>query len=190
MMTRSLVLAGLAIGAATRTASAAGMPQLQFSNPLTTGQVFWGAVIFLLLYLVLSRSALPRVASVLAERRSRIEGDLDAAKEARTEADHAIEELRRARREAAAEATAIVDKVVSEAREHAAAQAREMNERLEAEIARAEAGVATARHAAMGSLRGIAGDTAQLLIERLTGSAADRGLVETTVDGLVAARPA
>ncbi len=120
-------------------ALAAGMPQLQFNNPLTTGQVFWGAVIFLLLYLVLSRSALPRVGAVLAERRARIEGDLDAAKAARGEADRAVAELRRARRDAAAEASGIVDAVVAEARERAAAATREMNERLEAKIVRAEA---------------------------------------------------
>ena len=60
---RIVVLSALVTGAATRTAFAAGMPQLQFNNPLTTGQVFWGAVIFLLLYLLLGRSALPRVGS-------------------------------------------------------------------------------------------------------------------------------
>jgi len=171
-------------------AFAAGMPQLQFSNPLTTGQVFWGAVIFLLLYLLLSRSALPRVGSVLAERRSRIEGDLDAAKAARSEADTAIAELRRARRDASAEAAGLVEKVVADAREQAAAQAREMNARLEAEIERAEAAVAASRHTALGSLRTVASDTAQLLVERLTGTTADHALVQAKVDAVLAVRPA
>ena len=179
-----------AAGAAAAPAFASGMPQLQFNNPLTTGQLFWGAVVFLLLYLTLSRSALPRVASVLDERRRRIEGDLDAAKAARTEADQAIEALRRARREAAAESAAIVETVVREARDRAAAAAHETNARLEAEIARAEAGVAAARQAALGSLRAVAAETAQLLVGRLAGGAVDRALVEAKVDGVLAARPA
>ncbi|NPD66181.1 hypothetical protein HN018_20185 [Lichenicola cladoniae] len=184
------VLSGLGMIAVIRPAAAAGMPQLQFNNPLTLGQVFWGAIIFLVLYLLLSRSALPRVASVLAERRGRIEGDLDAAKAARREADTAIAELRLARRQASVEATAIVDKVVADAREQAAIRTRDMNQRLEAEIARAELAVSAARQTALGSLRVIASDTAQLLVERLTGGTADHALVQAKVDTALAARPA
>lgn len=187
---RTLVLSGLGMIAVTRSASAAGMPQLQFNNPLTLWQVFWGAVIFLVLYLLLSRSALPRVESVLAERRGRIDGDLDAAKAARREADKTIEELRLARREATAEASGIVDKVVADAREQAATRIREMNQRLEAEIAQAELAVSAARQTALGSLRTIASDTAQLLVERLTGAGTDHALVEAKVDTALAARPA
>ena len=189
-LARGAVLSILVAGGVVRPAFAAGMPQLQFNNPLTTGQVFWGAVIFLLLYLVLSRSALPRVGAVLAERHSRIEGDLDAAKLARNQADSSIDELRRARCAASAEAAGLVETVVAEAREQAALQAREMNARLEAEIARAEESVAASRQAALGSLRLVAADTAQLLVERLTGAAADHALVERKVDAALAARPA
>ncbi len=171
-------------------AFAEGMPQLKFNNPLTVAQLFWGAVIFLLLYVILSRSALPRVGSVLEERRRRIDSDLDAAKAARNEADRATIELRRARRDAAAEAAAMVDKVVNEARAEAAARTAEMNARLEADVARAEASVAAARATAMGSLREVATGTAQTLVERLTGHVADAGLVGTKVDAALAARPA
>ncbi len=171
-------------------ARAAGMPQLDLRNPLTLWQVVWGAVIFLLLYLVLSRSALPRVASVLDARRSRIEGDLEAARSAKNGADRAIDELRRTRRKAAAEAQANLDRVLNEAREEAAARTREMNERLEAEIAAAEAQLAQERTRAMGALRVVAADTAQLLVERVTGQPAERGVVETHVDAALAGRAA
>lgn len=176
--------------AASQPAFAAGMPQLAFGNPLTLGQLFWGAVIFLVLYLVLSRSALPRVGSVLDERRARIDGDLDAAKSARNEADRAIIELRRARRDAAAEASAMVDKVVAEARAQAASRTAEMNARLEADIARAEIAVTEAREAAMGSIRSVAAGTTRLLVERLVGHDADEALVDAKVDAVLAARPA
>lgn len=171
-------------------AFASGMPQLAFNNPLTIAQLFWGAVIFLLLYVILSRSALPRVGSVLEERRRRIDTDLDAAKSARNEADRATIELRRARRDAAAEAAAMVDKVVNEARAEAAARTAEMNARLEAEVARAEQSVAASRAVAMGSIRDVAAGTAQALVERLTSRTADAALVAARVDAALAARPA
>ncbi len=183
-----LPAAGLLMVSAPR-ALAAGMPQLDFANPLTKWQVIWGAVIFVLLYLLLSNSALPRVASVLEQRRSRIEGDLEAAREAKSEADRAIEMLRQERRAAAAEAQANLDRVIAEAREQAVVRTREMNARLETQLAAAEAQIGAERQRAMASLRTIASDTAQLLVERVTGLPADRSLVETRVDGVLADAP-
>ena len=49
-------------------AIAEGMPQLDFANPLTTWQVIWGAIIFILFYLLVSRWGLPQVGSVLEMR--------------------------------------------------------------------------------------------------------------------------
>nr|WP_321984805.1 hypothetical protein [uncultured Lichenicoccus sp.] len=177
-----LLLVGAWLAATASPARAAGMPQLDFRNPLTLWQVVWGAAIFLLLYLVLSRSALPRVASVLDARRSRIEGDLEAARSAKNGADRAIDEMRRARRKAAAEAQANIDRVLHDAREEAASRTREMNDRLEAEIAAAEAQLARERNRAMGALRTVAAETALLLVERVTGQPAGPGLVQTHVD--------
>ena len=187
MGVKALLLSVPLLALAASRASAAGMPQLEFANPLTKWQVVWGAVIFVLLYLMLSRSALPRVAVVLEQRRSRIEGDLEAAREAKSEADRAVAMLRQERRAAAAEAQANLDRVIAEAREQALLRTREMNARLETELAAAEAQIGAERQRAMGSVRLIASDTAQLLVERVTGQPADRGLVEARVDGALAA---
>ena len=187
---RTAFLALPLLAATAPAAMAAGMPQLDFANPLTKWQIVWGAVIFLLLYLVLSRSALPRVASVIEDRQGRIDGDLEAARQAKSEADRAAEELRRARRQASAEAQANLDRVMAEAREEAAKRTREMNERLDSELARAEAQIGAERARAMGSLRGIASETAQLLVERVTGRPADRALVEHHVDGALSGHAA
>ena len=170
--------------AAAEGARARGMPQLDFKNPLTIWQVIWGAVVFAGLYLILSRSALPRVAAVIEDRQGRIDSDLEAARQAKSDADRAISELRRARREAASEAQANLDRVAAEAREAAAARAREMNARLDAELASAEQQIAAERKRAFGSLGAIASDTAQLLIERVTGQPADRAQVESRVTRL------
>lgn len=182
-----LPAAGMLVASGPR-ARAAGMPQLDFANPLTKWQVIWGALIFLLLYLLLSRSALPRVASVLEQRRLRIEGDLESARQVKSQADHAVEALRQERRQASAEAQANIDRVVNQARDEALQRTREMNTRLEAQLATAEAQIQAEQKRAMGSLRGIAADTAQLLVERVTGQPADRSLVENRVDGALSGR--
>ncbi len=187
---RTVLLAAPLLAAAAPGARGSGMPQLDFANPLTKWQVIWGAVIFVLLYLLLSRSALPRVASVLEQRRERIDGDLETARRSKDEADHATDELRRARRQAAADAQANLDRVVAQAREEAAARSRESNARLDAELARAEAQIGAERQRAMASLREVASDTAQLLVQRVTGQAVDRGLVESHVDGALASAQA
>ncbi|CDG40449.1 MULTISPECIES: F0F1 ATP synthase subunit B family protein [Asaia] len=157
----------LALGTVPGRAWAVGMPQLDFSNPLLIGQVVWGAVIFAVFYVILSRSALPRIEGVLTHRRNRIEGDLDIARRARDDADRAVDELRRARHDAGAQAQANIDRVVHEARMAAEAQTHEMNHRLHADIVEAEKRIASARAEALASLPTVATETAQSLIEKL-----------------------
>ncbi|HLJ06213.1 MAG TPA: F0F1 ATP synthase subunit B', partial [Acetobacteraceae bacterium] len=95
-----LALLGVLLPAA---AHAEGMPQLDFANPLTTSQVVWGAIIFIVLYILASRFALPQVASVLEERASHIARDLTGAQQAKTEADKAVAEVSEATAKARAE---------------------------------------------------------------------------------------
>src|SRR5579863_5172240 len=111
-------------------AHAKGMPQIDFANPLTTSQVVWGALIFIVLYVLLSRWALPEVGSVLQERATAIATDLDAARGAKEQADKAVDELTRATREAHAGAQAEIAQAVAAAKAIADAQAAEINARL------------------------------------------------------------
>lgn len=154
----------------------------------------WGAVIFAVFYVILSRSALPRIEGVLTHRRNRIEGDLDIARRARDDADRAVDELRRARHDAAAQAQANIDRVVHEARMAAEAQTHEMNHRLLADIVEAEKRIASARKEALASLPGVAADTAQSLIDKLLRpagieTAVSRAQVQDAVQaGLAASR--
>jgi len=167
-----------------------GMPQLAFGNPLTISQVAWMAVIFLALYLLVARWALPRVDAVLAERSARIAGDLEAARAAKAEADGAVAELTEATRRAHAEAQAAIARALAEAKQAAAAEAETFNARLEAQLKAAEQRIAEARAAAMGALRQVAADTSEALIRRLTGGAADRPAIEAAVAAALAARRA
>jgi len=183
------VLSGPALALA-QEAEGKGMPQLNFGNPLTISQVVWMAIIFFVLYLLLSLWALPRVEAVLEERSSRIATDLETARAAKAEADAAVAELSEATRRAHVEAQARIAAALAEAKEAAAAEARQFNERLEGQLKAAEQRIGEARTAAMGALRQVATDAAEMLIRRLAGSVPDRAAVDAAVGAALAARRA
>jgi F-type H+-transporting ATPase subunit b len=169
-------------------AGAAGMPQLDFATPLTTSQVVWGVLIFIVLYILTSRVALPEVSSVLEERAAHIGRDLEAARQAKTEADAAVAELTRATQEAHAAAQAEIAQALAAAKAAAAEQAEALNARLDAQIAAAERRIGAARDAALGALGQVATDTAQAVVARLTAGAVDAGTVDRAVASALAAR--
>ncbi len=165
-----------------------GMPQLDFANPLTVSQVVWGAIIFVILYVLLSKWALPKVGSVVEARDASIAGDLETARRAKADADQAVTELTAATRQARAEAQTAIAAATQQAKADAAARAAEMNQRLDAQLAEAETRIGQARATAMGALRQVANDTATTVIARLTGQAPDAAVVDKAVGGLLAAR--
>jgi len=68
------------------------MPQLDFTTFLP--QLFWLFLSLSVLYVVLSRIALPRISDVIEERKDTITDDLDEAKSLSLEADGVVEDLR------------------------------------------------------------------------------------------------
>jgi len=191
----AVALAGMGLhsvawGAAPAPEKKGGMPQLDFANPLTISQVVWMVIIFAVIYLLLSRWALPQVGAVLEQRASRIQGDLAAAQIAKTSADAAVGELTAATRQAQATAQAEIAGAVAAANEAAASQAAVLNARLDAQLAAAEQRIAAARAAAVGALRSVATDTATAVVTRLVGVAPSVSAVEQAVDTALAARRA
>jgi F-type H+-transporting ATPase subunit b len=170
-------------------AGGGGMPQLRFNDPWMHAQVVWLLLIFGLLYYVMAKVALPEVASVLEARRQRIEGDLEAAQEAKGRADAALAEHRAATAQARAEAQAAISTAAQQAQAEAAARSEALNAKLAAQVEEAEGRISAARDAAMGALRQVATETTDALVARLIGSV-DRGAVEAAVDRELATRTA
>jgi F-type H+-transporting ATPase subunit b len=169
-------------------AMAEGMPQLDFKTPLTVSQVVWGAIIFVVLYILLSRSGLPLVASVLEERAAHIGSDLEGARSAKTNADNGIAEAQQAIAHARAEAQAAVNAALDAAKQTAATQSDALNARLEARLQEAEAQIAQARVAAMGALRQVATETTANVVTRLTGIAPNPAQLDSAVAAALSAR--
>ncbi len=167
---------------------AEGMPQLDFSTKLTLSQVVWGAIIFALLYYLLSRTGLPWVATVLEERATKIAKDLDEARAAKAGADAGMTEADEATAKARAEAQAAINAALEDAQKAAAVQSETLNARLEDRLKESETQIAAARASAMRALRQVATETAATVVTRLTGSAPDTARLDNAIGSVLTAR--
>ena len=185
---RVATVALICAGAALPAHADGTMPQLDFANPLLKAQVVWGAIIFVGLYIALSRIGLPQVASVLEARAAKIGGDLEQARLSKDKADRAVAELNEARRLAYAEAQSALAAATQKAKDAAAKKSAEVNARLDAQLADSETRIAAARDGARAALREAAVETAESLVARLTGQAVVAGRVRDAVGAALAAR--
>ncbi len=187
-MIRRITAALLVLLGMPAAAMAQGMPQLDFANPLTIDQVWWGAIIFVVFFLLCWRWGLPQVGSVLQRRAASIAADLDTARALKAEADRAAAETTQATARARAEAQAAINAALDKVKQQGAAQAAELNARLETQLRDAEQRIDAARQGAMRALRQVATDTAATVILRLTGATPEPDRLQRAVGAALAAR--
>src|SRR6266478_4960099 len=132
-------------------------------------QLFWLALAFIALYLVMSRIALPRIGSILEARRQRIQDDLAEAQRFKDGSDAAIAAHEKALAEARGRAQALANETRAKAAAAADARRKEVDAKLNDRIDEAEKAIAATRSSAMANLRSIAVEPAGAIIERLTG---------------------
>src|SRR6516225_1409962 len=145
----------------------AGFPP--FNAHTFASQLLWLALIFLALYLLMSRIALPRIGSILEARRQRIQDDLAEAQRFKDASDAAIAAHEKALAEARGRAQALANETRAKAAAAAEARRKEVDAKLHAHIAESEKTIAEKRSAAMGNVRNIASEAAGAIVERLTG---------------------
>ena len=161
-------------------AAASGMPQLDFAT--FPSQIFWLLVSLGVLYYVITKVALPRIAGAIEDRHDAIEDDLDRAAEFKRRAHEAEKAYDAALAAAKAKAQGI-----------AAAARAEMQKELDAALARADAEIAARSAEAEKRLAGIraeasdavaavARETAVALAEALAPGLADPAAVTAAVD--------
>ncbi len=162
------------------------MPQLEFDT--YTPQLVWLAITFILLYLVMWRVALPRIAEVLEERQSKLQHDLDEADRLKGEAETALSEYDAALGEARGSAHGIV----ADARAKLTAELDAHRHEVEADLAdktqAAEAAILAAKQEAMAGVRAAAVDTTSAVVARLSGNQVDDSAVGSAVDAAMSGR--
>jgi F-type H+-transporting ATPase subunit b len=155
------------------------MPQLCFD--WFPNQIFWLVITLVVIFLVLSRVALPRIAAILAERQGTITNDLAAAEDLKAKAVEAEEAYNKALADARAEA----QRIAAEARAEIQAGLDDAIAKADAEIAakaaESEKAIAEIRAGALESIQVVAKDTAAELVTALGGEA-DAKAIDSAVD--------
>ena len=159
------------------------MPQLAIET--FSSQIFWMVVTFGFLYLLLSRSVLPRIHGVMESRQSKISHDIDRAEQLRNEAEEARETYERALKESRRKAQELIAESSALMEKSSNARHAELDRKLEGQLAEAEANIATAKADALAKLAPVSKELAQLIVEKLTGESLKNAEVGGVVDTLL-----
>lgn len=153
-----------------------------FDKQTFPSQLFWLALTFVALYVLMARIALPRVGSILEQRRARVSRDIAEATRLKSESDAAIAAYEQALADARGRAQALVGDSRQRQAEEAEAARKTLDASLNARIAEAERRIAETTSAAMVNVRNIAIDAAAAIVERLAeGARVGRDAVEAAV---------
>jgi F-type H+-transporting ATPase subunit b len=156
-----------------------------FNSQTFASQLVWLAIAFVVLYVLMSRLALPRIGKILDDRDAAIKGDIAAAGRAKAQSDEAVADYEKALADARSRAQAIANETRDKQAKEADASRHVLEDRLNARLAEAEKSIASTRQAAMSNVRGIAADAARSIVERLIGKAPDDKTVDSAVSSVI-----
>ncbi|WP_022727618.1 F0F1 ATP synthase subunit B family protein [Fodinicurvata sediminis] len=157
-----------------------GLPQISQVDTYAS-QIFWLFVTFGLLYIVMSRVALPRIGDVIEERRDKIDDDLMRAETIRSEAEDVLAEYEKALSVAREEATGILQKASDEAKAKMDERHEAFSQELAERTREAEERIGAAKTEALKDLASVAADTATATTDKLVGFKPDSKTVEQAV---------
>lgn len=146
-------------------------------------EIFWAAIVLLLILLVVGRYALPRLYAVLDERAQRIQEGLDLADKAKQDQADAEKRATRLVDEARREAARIRDNAQGEAKEIIAKARTDAQAEAAGIIEGTQRQILAEKQAAQISLRTDVGMLASTLAERIVGEQlSDTALSERVID--------
>ncbi len=149
---------------------------LDAPNPLLpeTNEILWGAFGFTVVFLFLAKFAWPAIKKAMEERTAKIQSDLDAAEQAKTEAEAVKADYEAKVADAKREAGRIIEEARQSADQLKADQQARLNEELASARAQAQTDIDAAKGQAMAELRGEVADIAIGAAEAVVGANLDR----------------
>jgi F-type H+-transporting ATPase subunit b len=160
-------------------AAEGGMPQLNFHD--FAPQLVWLLIAFVVLYLIMSKAAVPAIADTLEKRQAKIQGDLDAAEKASEDTRAAVDAYQKRLADAREEARGLTRARGEADAATATAELTKLGEKLAAQVTAAEQRIAGQRKQVMEGLEDMAHDVAADVYAKLAGSAADKGALGAKV---------
>jgi F-type H+-transporting ATPase subunit b len=158
-----------------------------FNTATYPGQLIWLALTFGLLYYMMAKVIVPRMAGLIENRRVRIASDLDDAAAMRQRAEAAGAAYETSMTEARNKAKVIAQETRDTLTAESDARRKALEADLATRIAESEATIRARTDEAMASVRGIAADTAAAIVERLTGRAPDPSVIAAATNRTLSA---
>ena len=143
------------------------MPQLDPSTFAT--QLVWLIITFVILYLILWKSALPRIASILQDRQERIDDDLEKAEKLKKEAEIALEDYQRIVSDGRRKAQEIIREASQKMAIETTQRQNTLTEKLAKNANKAETRIQNAKNEALKNIESVVSDITQATAHRLTG---------------------
>jgi F-type H+-transporting ATPase subunit b len=145
-------------------------------NPLLpeTNEIIWGAIGFFTVFAFLWWKGYPAMKSAMNDRADKVQGDLDAAEQAKADAEAIRNEYEAKLADAKAESGRIIEEARQSADQLKADQQARLNEELANARAAAQADIDAAKGQAMSELRGEVASIAIGAAETVVGANLDR----------------
>jgi F-type H+-transporting ATPase subunit b len=163
------------------------MPQLDPAGFVP--QLFWLAVTFLVLFILMRWIAVPQVGRAIDARRERLDSDLGRAAELKAQAEGVLAAYEKALATARGEAQATLRQTTERLAAEAAERQRQLAATLAEQIEAAERRIVANKDEALREIRGIAVDVGQAVVEKLTGARPAAAAMTAAVDSTLAGRP-
>ena len=167
LISGAVVLYALPVLAETAESTKPGLPQLDTS--LFPEQLFWLAVTFTALYLLMAFVALPGVQRTQDNRHKTIASEIATAAAANEKAKAMMEHVEKALKEARAEAHVTVSSITALAAKESAEQKAQQQQILNRRLVEAEASIMATRDAVIRDMGNNAAELGYSLLEKITG---------------------
>lgn len=145
--------------------SKAGMPQLDPAS--FASQLFWLTVTFFVLYMLMARSVIPRIRSVLEKRQGQIDHDLSTAEKAKEEASQAKEHYEKELSTARAKANTLIQDAQLHINNMAVKENHKLDQKLAKSLEGAEATISEQIQKAKADVKPVMSDLAAQIVEAL-----------------------
>ena len=163
-------------------AAEAGMPQLD--PTYWASQSFWLILVFLILYIAISKFYLPKIKDNLDNRENKIKEDLENANKFREQSEAKIKEyqiiLENAKKEVSKihfDSKSILDKDIQLKKE-------KMEKEIEKEILKAQKEILELKNSSVSSINSIAGSIVSNIIENISGDKLNESSIKATVEDI------
>ncbi|NJL50669.1 MAG: F0F1 ATP synthase subunit B [Blastochloris sp.] len=152
-----------------------------FNKETFPTQLTWLGITFIFLYVMMAKVALPRIGSILDERRAHIDGAIAEAGKFKSQSEAAVAAYEKALAEARGKAHAIAGETRDKLNAEADVRRKAIEAQLAEKLAAAEKTIAETKDKAMANVEAIASEAASAIVEKLIGKAPSADTVRAAV---------